>query len=179
MTCQDCIHYKSIGTLCDKYIYPEERNNEPCDYFEKKHMTCQDCIHISSIQVGKADNFPLYTCNKTSFFVKGIATPCKYFEENESCDEIDFVSDKKTIPVKLKVTKISKHQSDFSDLDMRISCLNESCDSNTGFTHKCMFGVTDNLIDAYKKDKVKCEYLKGAIENIKKEMEMEQSDEVN
>lgn len=33
MTCQDCIHYKSIGTLCDKYIYPEERNNEPCDFF--------------------------------------------------------------------------------------------------------------------------------------------------
>ena len=36
---------------------------------------------------------------------------------DESCDKIDFVSDKKTIPVKLKVTKISKHQSDFSDLD--------------------------------------------------------------
>lgn len=33
MTCQDCIHYKSIGTLCDKYIYPEQRNNEPCDFF--------------------------------------------------------------------------------------------------------------------------------------------------
>ena len=33
MMCQDCIHYKSIGTLCDKYIYPEERNNEPCEYY--------------------------------------------------------------------------------------------------------------------------------------------------
>ena len=46
-------------------------------------MTCQDCIYISSKQVGKADNFPLYKCNKTSFLVKGIATPCKYFMYND------------------------------------------------------------------------------------------------
>ena len=46
-------------------------------------MTCQDCIHISSKQAGKADNFPLYKCNKTSFFVKKIATPCKFFMYND------------------------------------------------------------------------------------------------
>lgn len=33
MTCKDCIHYHSIGTLCDKYIYPEERNNNVCDHY--------------------------------------------------------------------------------------------------------------------------------------------------
>lgn len=42
MTCQDCIHYKSIGTLCDKYIYPEERNNEPCDYFTNNDGTYEN-----------------------------------------------------------------------------------------------------------------------------------------
>ena len=49
MTCQDCIHYKSIGTLCDKYIYPEERNNEPCDYFTindgtYENVRCVRCV---------------------------------------------------------------------------------------------------------------------------------------
>ena len=46
MTCQDCIHYKSIGTLCDKYIYPEERNNEPCKHFEER--TCDNCRYTIS-----------------------------------------------------------------------------------------------------------------------------------
>ena len=44
MTCQDCIHYNSIGTLCDKYIYPEERHNEPCNFF---NTTCKNCIHFN------------------------------------------------------------------------------------------------------------------------------------
>lgn len=42
MTCKDCIYYKSIGTLCDKYIYPEERNNEPCKHFKNNDGTYHD-----------------------------------------------------------------------------------------------------------------------------------------
>ena len=56
MTCQDCIHYKSIGTLCDKYIYPEQRNNEPCDHFDNNdgsyydgHWHCHRCGKIVEV----------------------------------------------------------------------------------------------------------------------------------
>lgn len=33
MTCENCIYYHSISTLCDKYIYPEERQNRVCSMF--------------------------------------------------------------------------------------------------------------------------------------------------
>ena len=56
MTCQDCIHYKSIGTLCDKYIYPEERNNEPCEHYvindgsyHDGHWHCHRCGKIVEV----------------------------------------------------------------------------------------------------------------------------------
>ena len=48
---------------------------------------------------------------------------------------------------------------------MKIPCLNESCDNNTGFTHECMYAISDALIDAYKNGKIECEHLKDAIED--------------
>ena len=56
MTCKDCIHYKSIDAPCDKYIYPEERNNEPCEHYvindgsyHNGHWHCHRCGKVVDV----------------------------------------------------------------------------------------------------------------------------------
>ena len=104
-------------------------------------MTCQDCIHISTKQVGKFDYFPIYACNKTSFYVKGIAPPCKYFTYNDGtyhngswhcprcgvpvskwglcmdCEIFYVTPERRTVPVNLKIDNIIKHEFDFSGIE--------------------------------------------------------------
>ena len=44
MTCKDCIYYNSISALCDKYIYPEERQDKTCEHFT---TTCKNCKYFN------------------------------------------------------------------------------------------------------------------------------------
>lgn len=62
-----------------------------------------------------------------------------------------------------------------NNLSIEIECNRTSCDNNTGVTNKCMFSLTDNLIEAVKSDKPICGFLKEkviriAIDSIKKQI---------
>ena len=95
MKCEDCIHYKSIGTLCDKYIYPEERNNEPCKHFENNDGTYSNGT---------------WHCPRCG-------VPVSKWGLCMDCEILYITPERRIVPVNLKIEKIYKHKSDFSDID--------------------------------------------------------------
>lgn len=46
---------------------------------------------------------------------------------------------------------------------LNIRCDKLSCDSNTGLTKECMYGITDSLIEDVKSDAPMCEHLKSEV----------------